>query len=269
MNARQWEREWKKLKKSEKAFLERNCTVQPARWQEKIEQHVPEKLNDTLKAGFCKAFRLIFDKGTGIIETTYNRKKKEENYKINEYTARVKSNRRSLRAFERQAKGSKGVNMAVSTVEGIGMGVIGMGIPDIPVFIGVVLKGIYEIALSYGFSYDTQEEQIFILKLIETSLSHGTDLLAENAELDTWIREPFSFEVSRKEQIQKTADVLAEEMLYLKFIQGIPLVGVAGGLFDVVYQKKITDFAELKYHKRFLEKYGRELGGYFENYWTV
>lgn len=69
----------------------------------------------------------------------------------------------------------------------------------------------------------------------------------------------FAFEISRTEQIEKTARVLVEEMLYLKFIQGIPLIGVAGGLSDVFYQKKIADFAELKYHKRFLEKQRAEM----------
>lgn len=40
---------------------------------------------------------------------------------------------------------------------------------------------------------------------------------------------------------------------------GIPLIGVAGGHSDVFYQKKIADFAELKYHKRFLEKQRAEM----------
>ena len=44
------------------------------------------------------------------------------------------------------------------------MGFFGLGLPDIPLFLGVLLKSIYEVALSYGYTYDTQEEQIFILK---------------------------------------------------------------------------------------------------------
>lgn len=47
-------------------------------------------------------------------------------------------------------------------------------------------------------------------------------------------------------------------MLYLKFIQGIPVVGVAGGISDVIYQKKITDYAVLKYKRRFLIKHMEE-----------
>ena len=73
-------------------------------------------------------------------------------------------------------------------VEGVGMGFFGLGLPDIPLFLGVLLKSIYEVALSYGYTYDTQEEQIFILKLIETALSHGEQLAQNNMELNLWMR---------------------------------------------------------------------------------
>ena len=59
--------------------------------------------------------------------------------------------------------------------------------PDIPIFTGVLLKSIYEIALSYGFSYETEEEQCFILKLIETAFLRGGPLLQNNKELNGWI----------------------------------------------------------------------------------
>lgn len=254
MRDRQLEKKWKQLKKSEKRFLEKNRVMRVPGWQHMVEEKMPKKLDETLRKAFCKAFMLVFEKGTGVIETVSQKDRKEKMYKINEYTMQIKKNKRSLGAFEKQAKAGRNVNMAVSAVEGIGMGALGMGIPDIPVFLSVVLKGIYEIALSYGFSYDTEEEQIFILKLIETSLSHGTDLLAQNAALDRWIQEPYRFEVTRQDQIEETAWILAGEMLYLKFIQGIPLVGIAGGVSDIVYLKKITDYAELKYRRRFLKR---------------
>lgn len=63
-----------------------------------------------------------------------------------------------------------------------------------------------------------------------------------------------SFFTDRNEQIRRTSDALSKELLYLKFVQGIPVVGVVGGLSDMVYQKKISDYAELKYRRRFLTK---------------
>ena len=40
----------------------------------------------------------------------------------------------------------------------------------------------------------------------------------------------------------------------MKILQGIPIVGAIGGAYDVVYLKKITEYANLKYKKRFLVK---------------
>lgn len=273
-------KEWEQLLCAEQNFLNRNMPKRTAGWQEKVAKYVPAKLENTLNTAFFKAFELIFDKGTAVIEKTYQKEKKEQNYKINAYAADVRNTRRSLRAFGREANVSRGFNMAVSTVEGVGMGVLGVGIPDIPVFIGVLLKSIYEIALSYGFSYESEEEQIFILKLIETALSHEEMLAEGNMELNLWmqgkrrdtavsengehceveVEQPDvgetavrAFEITRSDQIRRTADALSNELLYLKFVQGIPVVGVVGGLSDMVYQKKISDYAAIKYRRRFLE----------------
>ena len=56
------------------------------------------------------------------------------------------------------------------------------------------------------------------------------------------------------DQIKKTAGILSKELLYMKFLQGIPAVGVVGGIYDAVYMKQITAYADLKYRRRFLNK---------------
>lgn len=254
MQKKHIEKEWQKLIREEQTFLRKNMPARSIGWQEKIAKFVPKKLEGALNSAFCKAFELIFDKGTGIIEKTYQKEKKEQNYKINSYIADVRNTRRSMRAFGREAAASKNLNMAVSTVEGVGMGLLGMGLPDIPLFLGVLLKSIYEIALSYGFSYDTKKEQIFILKVIETALSHDKELAEKNMELNLWVqREEPDIGAEWSGQIRRTSDALSKELLYLKFVQGIPVVGVIGGFSDMVYQKKISDYAALKYKRRFLE----------------
>lgn len=278
MRKKHIEKEWAQVLKQEENFLRRNLPENQANWQEKVARFVPEKLDDTLNTAFFKAFELIFEKGTGVIEKTYSKEKKQQNYKINEYTAEVRGTRRALRAFGREAGTAKNINTAISAAEGVGMGLLGMGLPDIPLFLGVLLKSIYEIAVSYGFSYDTEEEQIFILKMIETALSHGNELMKGNVDLNLWMErqdrrdssgvaapgkkaevseeegETKGLFLSRTEQIRRTSDALSRELLYLKFVQGIPVVGVVGGLSDMVYQKKISDFAAVKYKRRFLAK---------------
>ncbi|MDY4430828.1 EcsC family protein, partial [Evtepia sp.] len=53
-------------------------------------------------------------------------------------------------------------------------------------------------------------------------------------------------------QIQRAAGGLSRELLYMKFLQGIPLVGAVGGVFNLVYMKQISGYANLKYQRRFL-----------------
>ena len=215
MNQKQIEKEWKRLIKQEEKFINHNVEKKEKEWQNKLEKFVPEKLSGTLNTAFYKAFELIFEKGTGLIEKTYNKEKREQDYKINEYAAELKNNRKTMKVFGKQAKASQNLNMAISAVEGIGMGAAGAGLPDIPVFLGVLLKSIYEIALIYGFTYDTEQEQIFILKMIETALACEDELLESNAELNKWIEAPQLFEISKTEQIKRTSAALANEMLYL------------------------------------------------------
>ena len=244
-------KEWKRLRKEEQAFFRKNQNKKEAGWQKAVDRYVPDKLESTLNTAFLKAFELVFDRGRGIIEKTYNRQKKELAYQIDEYAAGLPGNGRAVRRFRKRAVRSRNLNMGISAVEGIGMGLAGMGIPDIPVFLAVLLKSIYETALHYGFSYETSQEQIFILKMVETSLLSGEELQRADLLLNEWMEQPFDMG-TREEQIRKTSDVLAEEMLYLKFVQGIPMVGIAGGVSDVIYQKRILEYADLKYRRRFL-----------------
>lgn len=147
------------------------------------------------------------------------------------------------------------LNTVVTTVEGVGLGVLGIGLPDIVIWLGVLLRGIYETALKYGFDYEAMEEKMRILKLIETSMASGEEWIALNAANDVSIdcavnRIPEEDEL--KQQIEKTANALATQMLVLKFIQGLPVVGILGGAANPIYYQRIMKYVQLKYRKRYL-----------------
>ena len=93
------EKEWAAVVKAEERFLRHAMPARTAGWQEKITRYVPQKLEATLHTAFYKAFELIFDKGTPVIEKTCQKEKKEQNYKINAYAAEVRDTRHALRAF--------------------------------------------------------------------------------------------------------------------------------------------------------------------------
>ena len=55
-----------------------------------------------------------------------------------------------------------------------------------------------------------------------------------------------------KEEILRTSQLLSKELIYIKFLQGLPAVGVAGGAYNTIYLHKILTYADIKYRKRFL-----------------
>lgn len=247
------EKEWNALQKKEQAFLEKRVSKKDSLLSQKLEQKVPDKLQSTLDAAFEKAFSLVFEKGTGLIEKTYNAEQIRKEQSIRQFTADVKQDRKSLQAFSRHAGISGTKNLLLSAASGIGLGALGIGIPDILLFTGMLLKNIYEIALQYGYDYETNEEKLFILLLIQGAVSYGDPLLEANQLLDHYSKESsFPETITLWQQIQAAAGALSKELLYLKFLQGIPIIGAIGGAYDAIYMNKITEYAQLKYKKRLL-----------------
>ena len=251
------EKELDALNKREKKFLTSRQEKEDTALNQFLADKIPDNLQDTLDTAFYKAFQVIFEKGTGVIEKTYRREDLEKNFQVKEFSHETKGTRKTLKAFSQGAKsaGTKGV--VLSGASGIGMGLLGVGIPDIPVFTGMILRTVYEIALNYGFHYDTEEEQYFILLLIQGAVSHGTALDTVNAQVNRYMRElTLPPDYNKDDQIRQTAGALSKELLYMKFLQGIPLVGAVGGVYDVVYMKNITEYAKIKYQRRFLRTKG-------------
>ena len=158
-----------------------------------------------------------------------------------------------MRKLEAAGKKSKLLNSAVTAVEGIGFGVLGVGIPDIPVFLSMLLKGLYETAASYGYDYTKKEEQILILRMISAGLAEGEEIRKADRRVEEWLgftegREVVSFE----EEVKKASEALSDAMLPMKFIQGLPVVGAAGGTNNPVVNQKVCGYAAIKYKKRYL-----------------
>lgn len=259
------EKEWTKLEEKELQYLTKRMEKKDSRLNQFLEKKVPENLQKTLDTAFSKAFMLIFEKGTGIIEKTYQKEELKKDYQINEYIADIKGNHKSLKKFAKKAAGTGNVNLLLSGVSGVGLGVLGIGIPDIVVFTGFMLKSIYEIVLNYGFDYEREEEKKFILLVIRGAMSYGEELQEINEVLNEFMQTgSFSGNlgvmqidlerVRLEELIEVAAGSLSKELLYMKFLQSIPVVGAAGGAYDAVYMQKIVEYAKIKYQRRFLLK---------------
>ena len=254
------EKEWKKLLEKEEKMFRSAETKKETKLDEKIkeltgkiEEKIPEKLSATLDAAFYKAFLTIFEKGTGVIEKTFKGEELQLEFEVNDFRVDKKPTRRSFKKLEAAGKKSKLLNSAVTTVEGIGLGVLGVGLPDIPVFLGMLLKGMYETAASYGYDYNKKEEQILILRMITAGLTEGEEKRKADKRVEEWMgfaeaTEAFTFE----DEVKKASGALSNAMLMAKFIQGLPVVGAAGGMSNPVVYQKVSQYAALKYKKRYL-----------------
>ena len=250
------QKELKSLQKQEEKMLRAAAKQRTAAsWKSELEKKVPDKVYQNLKAAFGKAFSIIFENGTGIIEKSYNKDAIRQNQKVQDYAVQVKGNRRELRKVKKSAEVAGLGNMALTTVEGIGLGALGIGLPDIVMFVGVLLKGIYETALHYGIDYTSVGERYLILKMMETSLAKGERWIELNAEVDRLIyqgRQEIPDLEDMDEQRRRTADAFAIDMILLKFIQGLPVVGILGGVGNPVYYNKVLHYVRIKYQKRYL-----------------
>ena len=255
-----WEKEWNNLIKKEARFTRKRVDGPTSLLLQKLDRYIPEKLSGTLAAAFFKAFQVIFEKGTRLIELTYNRKKKQADFMMNDFANEMYGSWRTARSFTRDAKGSRAFNLIISFIEGVALGLLGLGIPDIPLFMAVVLKGVYEVALSYGYDYHDENEKVFILKVIEVAMTDDEEFVEVNRQLNEAIDviaanggELSGWSISKEDQMRLTSDSLVREMIYTKFIQGWTILGVFGGIFDPVYVNRITNYAILKYRRRFLK----------------
>lgn len=222
-------------------------------WKASLERKLPAKVYEGLQSAFCKGFALVFDQGRSLIEKSYDKESLLEDQRIRDYAFQVKGGRRELKQLRKNARQSELLNLTVTTVEGLGLGALGIGLPDIVLFLSTLLRGIYETALGYGFDYAQRSEQMLILKMMAAALGAGQEWERLNREVELGPLPPEQLtEASFQVQLQETASAFALDMLLLKFIQGLPVVGLIGGAANPFYYRKVLRYVQLKYHKRYL-----------------
>lgn len=237
MDEKEIRRQLRRVKHRETELVTKNRYARGISLESILSKYIPDSLEKTLDSAFREAFRLIFAKGTSVIGMTFNEKKL-----------------RQSGGTEAEAQRQWATDILLTGVEGTGLGLIGVGLPDIAVFTGMLLRTVYQTAASNRFEYTTKTEQVFILRLIEAALTRGKEARKLSDELDELMRrideENYDYYGSLNEQIGKTSKALSDETLYLKFVQTIPVVGIIGGLSNPVYLNKVKNYAEVKYRKR-------------------
>jgi len=223
----------------------------------KVEAKIPAKLVDTMDAAFYKAFQVLFENGTGLLRLTIAEKKLKADRFLREYHLEKSPDAEKVRAFHKSASLSGAVATVLATAEGCVMGLFGMGLPDIPVLMSLLLRTVYQTALNYGYRYNSQQERYYILLVLAAALAKGSERMEFSRKADE-----FGLTVDRgerisynlDEQMQQTSKALARSMLVAKFIQGTSIIGVVGGWSNFSASRRVATMANLKYQRRFLEK---------------
>ena len=249
---RSCEKELGYIADKEHAMLKRALKESPA-WRGKILEKVPKKVKNGLETAFSKAFGAVFEKGSSVIGKTFDRDEAEKDHRVQDFAVKLKGSRKELKRVRKTAGVTDAVNAAVTTVEGTGLGFLGIGFPDILLFTSFVLKGVYQSAAHYGRDFTDPRERYIILKMIEASLSRRDDWVRLNGEVDELLMSEYlPTDEEMNEQIRRTADACAMDMLFQKFVQGLPIVGILGGIANPVYYGKMLNFVKVKYHKAYV-----------------
>ncbi len=263
-DSRYYDRQLDKIaKKEDKLFVNCEQEDKPSTGlMAKIEKKIPTKLVGTMDAAFYRAFQVLFEKGTGLLRLTIAEKKLRADRFIREYYLKENPDAQHVESFHKSARAGGVFATVLATLEGCVMGLFGMGLPDIPVLMSLLLRTVYATALRYGFRYDSQQERYFILLLLSASLAKGSErkeycLKADQVGRAIDKKERFGFDLD--EQMRETSKALARSMLVAKFIQGTSIIGVVGGLSNFSASRRVANMANLKYQRRFLEKKKREM----------
>ena len=246
------EKELKYIAKQERK-LQKQAMASDGAWKSTVASFIPEKIYVNLRAAFATAFNIIFEKGIDVIEKTYSKERLMKDFESNDLAVDNIQSRRELRKFRSNVSSSNRWKSIVTTAEGVGLGALGIGLPDIVLFIGFLLQSIYEVALKYGYDYNNPGERLLILKMMSAAIAKREKWIEADMEVEELLKKPADPDYDAiQTQIGNTADDYALDMLVLKFIQGLPIVGVVGGLSNPVYYNKIMEYVRLKYHKRYL-----------------
>jgi hypothetical protein len=249
-------KEFLQVQRKEDRLMKNALKARRPGWKRMLEAKVPEKVYSGLNSAFAKGFSVVFCYGHKVLEKTYKKDTISLRHAVRDEGFQTNGSRKEMKLMHKNARKANSLNITMTTIEGIGLGALGIGMPDIVLFLTTLLKGIYETAIHYGFGYESRQEQYFILKMMSASLQTGQNWVWENKAVDRFLEteEPEISEEAFQEQLRKTASAFAVDMLLLKFIQGMPVVGFLGGAANPVYYNKVMKYVQIKYQKRYLKK---------------
>ena len=180
-----------------------------------------------------------------------------------------------LEARDRVAMKSLRLHVAAAGAEGTALGFGGLATiaADIPVFMGIALRSIYDISSAYGYPVDNESEQRFVMMTLAAVSASGMSekrntlftigLVGKELRTGTWksidkliaasLAGPLIESISVKELAKK----LGLNLTKRKAAQLIPIAGaVVGGSMNAIMLNEIAHTAYMVYRRRWLADKG-------------
>lgn len=223
----------------------------------KIEDKIPEKLEDTLNKAFTAAFKMVFQEGKVLIKKTYNEETLKSEYADKRVGVQTKGDRSLIKKLRRPAEKRYFKSLGVAATEGVGLGLLGIGLPDIPILIGNMIRTCTVSAQSHGLDTDRKDEQVYMLMMIRLAAMPVEERAAVNRQLDALgdaIDSGKEIFLDLETEMKETSERLSMTLLFSRFVMGLPVVGVAGGLYNPVIVSQLHQLAEVKYEARLLKR---------------
>lgn len=223
----------------------------------KIEDKIPEKLEDTLNKAFTAAFKMVFQEGKVLIKKTYNEETLKSEYADKRVGVQTKGDRSLIKKLRRPAEKRYFKSLGVAATEGVGLGLLGIGLPDIPILIGNMIRTCTVSAQSHGLDTDRKDEQVYMLMMIRLAAMPVEERTAVNRQLDALgdaIDSGKEIFLDLETEMKETSERLSMTLLFSRFVMGLPVVGVAGGLYNPVIVSQLHQLAEVKYEARLLKR---------------
>ena len=242
-----WQREWARQLREENRWRRKAANRQPGELRTRLEAKVPQSVRQTLTSAFGAAFSAALA-GEPLLRRTASPKAEARRRAQADQLLRTPERFGSVRSTGRAAVVPAA---AAAAVRGTGLGLLGIGLPDIPLFAASLLRSMGQIARGYGYSTSTRRERRIMLLMLEAALTDGPDYAGAAERLDQALAGSPA-ELPEQELSDRVAGKLADRLLYAKFLQGIPLAGAVGGVLDSRLTARLLDYAALKYNRRFL-----------------
>ena len=84
-----WEKEFARLERRRRAYQARHARPPESRLDRALEDKVPPKLREALNSAFVKAFDLVFQRGTGLLERTFDAEAARQQFEIDQFAAQL------------------------------------------------------------------------------------------------------------------------------------------------------------------------------------